>query len=67
MFQPCDDSAVKTQHLTLLIWVVKALVLCNHRETDGLLDKLLHCMSDEDVGQMASAGFDLILRESEVG
>jgi len=41
------------------------LVLCNHVKSKQILRDLLDFLNDDDVGEIAAAGFDIVLRESE--
>nr|XP_018666798.1 MMS19 nucleotide excision repair protein homolog isoform X2 [Ciona intestinalis]XP_026689740.1 MMS19 nucleotide excision repair protein homolog isoform X2 [Ciona intestinalis] len=54
----------KMMILTLLIWICKALVLSNHPDSLIFIKNLLYWMGDDSVGEVAAAGFDIILRES---
>ena len=62
---PTADKTNKLNALTLLIWTTKALVLCNHSKSKQALRDLLEFLNDDNVGEIAAAGFDIILRESE--
>ena len=62
---PKADKNNKLNALTLLIWTTKALVLCNHAKSKPSLRDLLEFLNDDEVGEIASAGFDIILRDSE--
>ena len=40
-------------------------MLCNHKQSKQTLRDLLEFLNDVDVGEIAAAGFDIILRESD--
>ncbi|KAM4668903.1 MMS19 nucleotide excision repair protein homolog isoform 3-T3 [Amazona ochrocephala] len=54
----------RTQALTLLLWVTKALVLRYHPLSSHLTDKLLGLLSDTELGPAAADGFSLLMAES---
>ncbi|KAM6347933.1 MMS19 nucleotide excision repair protein homolog isoform 3-T3 [Alca torda] len=54
----------RTQALTLLLWVTKALVLRYHPLSSHLTDKLLGLLSDAELGPAAADGFSLLMAES---
>lgn len=54
----------RTQALTLLLWVTKALVLRYHPLSSHLTDKLLGLLSDTELGPTAADGFSLLMAES---
>ncbi|NWI91524.1 MMS19 protein, partial [Pitta sordida] len=54
----------RTQALTLLLWVTKALVLRYHPLSSCLTDKLLGLLSDTELGPAAADGFSLLMAES---
>ncbi|XP_030900541.2 MMS19 nucleotide excision repair protein homolog isoform X2 [Melopsittacus undulatus] len=54
----------RTQALTLLLWVTKALVLRYHPLSSQLTDKLLGLLSDTELGPAAADGFSLLMAES---
>ncbi|NXJ70037.1 MMS19 protein, partial [Rostratula benghalensis] len=54
----------RTQALTLLLWVTKALVLRYHPLSSRLTDKLLALLSDAELGPAVADGFSLLLAES---
>uniref|UniRef100_A0A8C8B9S5 MMS19 nucleotide excision repair protein n=1 Tax=Otus sunia TaxID=257818 RepID=A0A8C8B9S5_9STRI len=54
----------RTQALTLLLWVTKALVLRYHPLSSRLTDKLLGLLGDAELGPAAADGFSLLMAES---
>uniref|UniRef100_A0A8U7MNX2 MMS19 nucleotide excision repair protein n=1 Tax=Corvus moneduloides TaxID=1196302 RepID=A0A8U7MNX2_CORMO len=54
----------RTQALTLLLWVTKALVLRYHPLSSCLTDKLLGLLGDTELGPTAADGFSLLMAES---
>ncbi|NWX11750.1 MMS19 protein, partial [Aegotheles bennettii] len=54
----------RTQALTLLLWVTKALVLRYHPLSSRLTDKLLALLGDTELGPAAADGFSLLMAES---
>ncbi|NXS14510.1 MMS19 protein, partial [Neodrepanis coruscans] len=54
----------RTQALTLLLWVTKALVLRYHPLSSCLTDKLLGLLSDTELGPAVADGFSLLMAES---
>ncbi|KAM9010417.1 MMS19 nucleotide excision repair protein homolog isoform 1-T1 [Ara ararauna] len=54
----------RTQALTLLLWVTKALVLRYHPLSSHLTDKLLGLLSDTELGPAAANGFSLLMAEA---
>ncbi|NXE88486.1 MMS19 protein, partial [Menura novaehollandiae] len=54
----------RTQALTLLLWVTKALVLRYHPLSSCLTDKLLGLLGDTELGPAAADGFSLLMAES---
>ncbi|XP_075010925.1 MMS19 nucleotide excision repair protein homolog isoform X2 [Calonectris borealis] len=54
----------RTQALTLLLWVTKALVLRYHPLSSWLTDKLLGLLGDTELGPAAADGFSLLMAES---
>ncbi|XP_075360842.1 MMS19 nucleotide excision repair protein homolog isoform X1 [Mycteria americana] len=54
----------RTQALTLLLWVTKALVLRYHPLSSRLTDKLLGLLGDTELGPAAADGFSLLMAES---
>ncbi|XP_009082471.1 PREDICTED: MMS19 nucleotide excision repair protein homolog [Acanthisitta chloris] len=54
----------RTQALTLLLWVTKALVLRYHPLSSCLTDKLLDLLGDAELGPAAADGFSLLMAES---
>ncbi|KAM6390991.1 MMS19 nucleotide excision repair protein homolog isoform 2-T2 [Pluvialis apricaria] len=54
----------RTQALTLLLWVTKALVLRYHPLSSRLTDKLLDLLGDTELGPAAADGFSLLMAES---
>ncbi|XP_054687598.1 MMS19 nucleotide excision repair protein homolog isoform X3 [Grus americana] len=54
----------RTQALTLLLWVTKALVLRYHPLSAHLTDKLLGLLGDMELGPAAADGFSLLMAES---
>ncbi|NXT73282.1 MMS19 protein, partial [Zapornia atra] len=54
----------RTQALTLLLWVTKALVLRYHPLSTRLTDKLLDLLGDMELGPAAADGFSLLMAES---
>ncbi|NWR51114.1 MMS19 protein, partial [Regulus satrapa] len=53
----------RTQALTLLLWVTKALVLRYHPLSSCLTDKLLGLLADTELGPAAADGFSLLMAE----
>ncbi|NXN23852.1 MMS19 protein, partial [Nycticryphes semicollaris] len=58
------EGSRRTQALTLLLWVTKALVLRYHPLSSRLTDKLLALLSDAELGPAAADGFSLLMAES---
>nr|XP_009663853.1 PREDICTED: MMS19 nucleotide excision repair protein homolog [Struthio camelus australis] len=54
----------RTQALTLLLWVTKALVLRYHPLSSHLTDKLLGLLGDAELGPAAADGFSLLMADS---
>ncbi|XP_039565222.1 MMS19 nucleotide excision repair protein homolog isoform X2 [Passer montanus] len=54
----------RTQALTLLLWVTKALVLRYHPLSSCLTDKLLDLLGDTELGPATADGFSLLMAES---
>ncbi|XP_037996220.1 MMS19 nucleotide excision repair protein homolog isoform X1 [Motacilla alba alba] len=54
----------RTQALTLLLWVTKALVLRYHPLSSCLTDKLLGLLGDTELGPATADGFSLLMAES---
>ncbi|XP_071302373.1 MMS19 nucleotide excision repair protein homolog isoform X1 [Agelaius tricolor] len=54
----------RTQALTLLLWVTKALVLRYHPLSSSLTDKLLGLLGDTELGPATADGFSLLMAES---
>ncbi|NXG36582.1 MMS19 protein, partial [Dromaius novaehollandiae] len=54
----------RTQALTLLLWVTKALVLRYHPLSSRLTDKLLGLLGDAELGPVAADGFSLLMADS---
>uniref|UniRef100_A0A8C3Q9P3 MMS19 nucleotide excision repair protein n=1 Tax=Geospiza parvula TaxID=87175 RepID=A0A8C3Q9P3_GEOPR len=54
----------RTQALTLLLWVTKALVLRYHPLSSCLTDKLLGLLGDMELGPATADGFSLLMAES---
>ncbi|XP_062435679.1 MMS19 nucleotide excision repair protein homolog isoform X3 [Rhea pennata] len=54
----------RTQALTLLLWVTKALVLRYHPLSSHLTDKLLGLLGDAELGPVAADGFSLLMADS---
>ncbi|XP_010081220.1 PREDICTED: MMS19 nucleotide excision repair protein homolog [Pterocles gutturalis] len=54
----------RTQALTLLLWVTKALVLRYHPLSSHLTDKLLGLLGDSELGPAVADGFFLLMAES---
>ncbi|KFU91485.1 MMS19 nucleotide excision repair protein, partial [Chaetura pelagica] len=54
----------RTQALTLLLWVTKALVLRYHPLSSHLTDKLIGLLGDVELGPTAADGFSLLMAES---
>ncbi|XP_063818410.1 MMS19 nucleotide excision repair protein homolog isoform X2 [Pseudophryne corroboree] len=59
-----SDQAIKTQSVTLLIWVTKALILRYHPMNGQLTDKVIALLSDRDLGPMAADLFFLLVSDS---
>ena len=55
----------KLRQLTLTTWITKALAMRNHQKTGAFIDRLIKLFSDEDVGEISAACFDIIMHESE--
>ncbi|XP_014106034.1 PREDICTED: MMS19 nucleotide excision repair protein homolog isoform X1 [Pseudopodoces humilis] len=58
------EGPCRTQALTLLLWVTKALVLRYHPLSSCLTDKLLGLLGDTELGPAAADGFSLLMAES---
>ncbi|NWX36025.1 MMS19 protein, partial [Notiomystis cincta] len=58
------EGPCRTQALTLLLWVTKALVLRYHPLSSCLTDKLLGLLGDAELGPAAADGFSLLMAES---
>ncbi|NWS51796.1 MMS19 protein, partial [Chunga burmeisteri] len=58
------EGSCRTQALTLLLWVTKALVLRYHPLSSHLTDKLLGLLGDAELGPAAADGFSLLMAES---
>ncbi|NWQ60556.1 MMS19 protein, partial [Neopipo cinnamomea] len=58
------EGPCRTQALTLLLWVTKALVLRYHPLSSCLTDKLLGLLGDMELGPAAADGFSLLMAES---
>ncbi|NXY19000.1 MMS19 protein, partial [Atrichornis clamosus] len=58
------EGPCRTQALTLLLWVTKALVLRYHPLSACLTDKLLGLLGDTELGPAAADGFSLLMAES---
>uniref|UniRef100_A0A8C4UA55 MMS19 nucleotide excision repair protein n=1 Tax=Falco tinnunculus TaxID=100819 RepID=A0A8C4UA55_FALTI len=54
----------RTQALTLLLWVTKALVLRYHPLSSHLTDKLLGLLGDAELGPAVADGFSLLMAKS---
>ncbi|NXA42307.1 MMS19 protein, partial [Eudromia elegans] len=54
----------RTQALTLLLWVTKALVLRYHPLSSRLTDKLLGLLGDAELGPAAADGFALLMADA---
>ncbi|XP_031424746.1 MMS19 nucleotide excision repair protein homolog isoform X2 [Clupea harengus] len=61
-----DNSAscLRTQALTLLLWVTKALLLRYHPLSTTLTDKLFSLLSDRALGPLVADGFSLLMSDS---
>uniref|UniRef100_A0A8D3C2X0 MMS19 nucleotide excision repair protein n=1 Tax=Scophthalmus maximus TaxID=52904 RepID=A0A8D3C2X0_SCOMX len=59
-----SSSPVRTQALTLMIWVSKALLLRYHPLSTALTDKLFSLLDDTDLGAAAADGFSLLMSDS---
>ncbi|XP_009573548.1 PREDICTED: LOW QUALITY PROTEIN: MMS19 nucleotide excision repair protein homolog [Fulmarus glacialis] len=58
------EGPCRTQALTLLLWVTKALVLRYHPLSSQLTDKLLGLLGDAELGPAVAGGFSLLMAES---
>uniref|UniRef100_A0A3Q3VTJ6 MMS19 nucleotide excision repair protein n=1 Tax=Mola mola TaxID=94237 RepID=A0A3Q3VTJ6_MOLML len=58
------SSSVRTQALTLMIWVAKALLLRYHPLSKALTDKLFSLLDDAELGPLAADGFSLLMSDS---
>ncbi|XP_027503972.1 MMS19 nucleotide excision repair protein homolog [Corapipo altera] len=58
------EGPCRTQALTLLLWVTKALVLRYHPLSSCLTDKLLGLLGDMELGPAVADGFSLLMAES---
>ncbi|NXI41882.1 MMS19 protein, partial [Galbula dea] len=58
------EGSCRTQALTLLLWVTKALVLRYHPLGSHLTDKLLGLLGDTELGPATADGFSLLMVES---
>nr|CAB3263882.1 MMS19 nucleotide excision repair protein homolog [Phallusia mammillata] len=63
--QKAGAPSNKTQSMTLLIWTTKALAQRNHVRTMDFVDLIMTQFGDAEIGEMASAGFSILMRESE--
>ncbi|XP_076122990.1 MMS19 nucleotide excision repair protein homolog isoform X2 [Alosa pseudoharengus] len=61
-----DNSAscLRTQALTLLLWVTKGLLLRYHPLSLALTDKLFSLLSDRSLGPLVADGFALLMSDS---
>ncbi|XP_030058755.1 MMS19 nucleotide excision repair protein homolog [Microcaecilia unicolor] len=58
------DGLERTQVLTLLLWVTKALVLRYHPLNTQLTDKLISLLVDPELGPAAADGFSLLVSDT---
>ncbi|NXN92356.1 MMS19 protein, partial [Rhinopomastus cyanomelas] len=66
MMEPAlAEGPQRTQALTLLLWVTKALVLRYHPLSSQLTDKLLGLLGDTELGPATADGFSLLMAESQ--
>ncbi|XP_075072020.1 MMS19 nucleotide excision repair protein homolog [Mixophyes fleayi] len=62
--QGLEDQPSRTQALTLLVWVTKALILRYHPLNGQLTNKMIGLLSDRDLGPMAADLFSLLVSDS---
>ncbi|NXU51294.1 MMS19 protein, partial [Turnix velox] len=58
------EGPCRTQALTLMLWVTKALVLRYHPLSSHLTDKLLALLGDIELGPAVADGFSLLMAET---
>jgi hypothetical protein len=54
-----------TNSVNLMLWLTKALVMRDHRQTDTWVDKLVGMLSHCVVGTCVAEGFKLIMSEND--
>nr|XP_032632800.1 MMS19 nucleotide excision repair protein homolog isoform X2 [Chelonoidis abingdonii] len=58
------EGPLRSQALTLLLWVTKGLVLRYHPLSSHLTDKLLGLLGDAELGPAVADGFSLLMADS---
>ncbi|XP_066457176.1 MMS19 nucleotide excision repair protein homolog [Eleutherodactylus coqui] len=59
-----EDESRRTQAVTLLTWVTKALILRYHPMDGHLTNKMIGLLSDRDLGPLAADMFSLLVSDS---
>ncbi|XP_044152492.1 MMS19 nucleotide excision repair protein homolog [Bufo gargarizans] len=59
-----EDESRRTQAVTLLAWVTKALILRYHPMNGQLTNKMIGLLSDRDLGPLAADMFSLLVSDS---
>ncbi|XP_029104589.1 MMS19 nucleotide excision repair protein homolog isoform X2 [Scleropages formosus] len=60
----CMSSSLRTQALTLLLWVAKALLIRYHPLATTLTDKIFSLLMDPELAPLAADGFSLLMSDS---
>ncbi|MEE6486177.1 hypothetical protein FKM82_014533 [Ascaphus truei] len=58
------DGPNRTQAITLLVWVTKALILRYHPLNGPLTNKVIYLLSDRELGPLAADMFSLLVSDS---